>query len=544
MLPARPPQNSTGSETDVFYALSQMEFGDDAVAFAALNLSDHEYKKWGEIDFVVLTQEGLIVIEVKGGQVSLDDRGIWRYESRGRNVVEKTESPIAQASSACFSLCKKFLIPALGATAFNRAPSGFCAILAKSPAAVVRGLVGGPEMPRELVGCSDDVASPAALASFLDRVLEYWQGHPPHPSGTWRADEVATLGHALRPCFDRVPPLSLSAARMRQEQLVLTKEQYAVLDFLEEADRIMCTGGAGCGKTLLAVECLRREHAHDPVLVTGTESLAAQLRATAPAEEDRIFAFSELQRGAADGRAPYRCLIVDEGQQVTNDDGLSLLSTLLQGGLEAGRWRWFSDPNNQVLGDGAFDASCHDRLARLSVAARLGRNCRNTPQIISAVGALTGADVGVAKMAGNGPDVTFLAGATPYERAASAAATIREWLKDPEIHPGEIALLSARPLEQSSVPLIATMALIPFDRWQPGWDRQQAYPRRLAAATIDEFRGLEAPFVVLCDLEAGLPELRKLCYIGLTRANFAVAVGAERECFQILVQFTKGGSGK
>jgi hypothetical protein len=221
-----------------------------------------------------------------------------------------------------------------------------------------------------------------------------------------------------------------------------------------------------------------------------------------------------------------------------------VLSTLLLGGFEAGRWRWFSDPNNQVLGDDAFVVGCHDWLARLAVPARLSRNCRNTPQIISAVGVLTGANVGVAKMAGNGPDVTFLDGETPHERAASAAATIREWLRDPEIQPGEIALLSARPLEQSSVPLIAKLASIPFDRWEPGWDRQAAYPRRLAAATIDEFRGLEAPFVVLCDLEAGLPELSKLCYIGLTRANFAVAIGAERECFQILVQRAKAGSGK
>jgi hypothetical protein len=521
-----------------------MEFGDDAVGFAALNLSDHEYKKWGEIDFVILTEEGLIVIEVKGGQVSLDNRGIWRYESRGRNVVERTESPIAQASSAYFSLCKKFLIPALGASAFNRAPSGFCAILAKSPAAVVRGLVGGPEMPRELVGCIDDVASPAALASFLDRVLEYWRSHPPHPSGVWRAEEIAALGHALRPCFDRVPPLSLSAARTRQEQLLLTEEQYALLDFLEEADRVICTAGAGCGKTLLAIECLRREHRNNPVLVTGTETLAAHLRATVPDEAGRIFSFSEIQRGAADGRAPYRCLIVDEGQQVTNDSALEFLSTLLLGGFEVGRWRWFSDPNNQVLGNDAFVVGCHDRLARLAVPARLSRNCRNTPQIISAVGVLTAANIGTAKMAGNGPDVTFLDGETSHERAVSAAATIREWLNDPEIQPGEIALLSARPLEHSSVPLIARMAAVPFDRWEPGWDRKATFPRRLAAATIDEFRGLEAPFVVLCDLEAGMPELSKLCYIGLTRANFAVAIGAERECFQILVKCAKAGSGK
>lgn len=536
MIPARPGASSTGSELEVFDLLRLAELGEDSVAFAALNLAEHEYKKWGEIDFVVLCREGLVVIEVKGGLVSCDARGIWRYESRGRKPVERTESPIAQASSAYFSLRKNHLHPAVGVEAFRKAPSGFCTILAKTPRIVARGLIGGTEMPPALIGTSEDVRDPSAIVGFLERVFDYWRRRPPGATGKWDEAEVSSIGRALRPCFERIPPLSLSAARVRQEQLVLTEEQYAILDFAGRAPRVLCTGGAGCGKTLLAIECLRREMPNDPLLVTGTASLAAHLRMSAPAEASRILSFDELANGPPDVTRRYGSLIVDEGQQITDASSLRRLDELLQGGLEQGRWRWFSDPNNQVLSNAAFDPACQSTLQKLAFPGTLGHNCRNTPQIVSAVEVLTGADVGAGRMAGRGPDVQFAQGHSPEERIQSTAAIIRQWLKDPEIRAGEIVILSPRALDQSSAWEIARRAGVPIRAWEPGWDRHESYPGRMAAATIDSFRGLEAPFVVLCDMDVSTPDLQRWFYLGLTRANFAVAVAADPACVAALAQ--------
>ena len=534
MIPARPPERSTASEVEMFNLLELAHLGEEAVAFTSVHLSDHEYKKWGEIDFVVLWREGLVVIEVKGGMPSVDGRGVWRYKSRRHKPVERKESPHGQASSAYFSLVRRHLEPHLGFDLMNKAPSGFCTVFARAPRVVAHGLVSEIEMPRALIGAKEDLKDPFTLASFLGGVIEHWKARPPRSSGQWSEPELAGIARALRPMFDRVPPLSLSAARIREEQLVLTEDQYRLLDYSERMPRVLCTGGAGCGKTLIAMECLRREMPADPLLVTGTDSLAPHLRLMAPLEASRIVSFGELCNGDSRGNRAYGCLLVDEGQQLTDNASLSRLGELLKGGLENGHWRWFSDPNYQVLSNGSFDPDCQSHLEKLGAPITLKQNCRNTPQVVTAVELITGADAGAKQMAGNGPDVLFATGSSVEERIQSAAIEIRKWLEDPEIDPSEIVLLSPLRLEDSTAHAIAARASVSIKPWVPGWGQAPAKGGSMALSTIEEFRGLEAPLVVLCDMDRSVPDLRRLFYLGLTRANVALIVVADPGAVQAL----------
>ena len=57
----------------------------------------------------------------------------------------------------------------------------------------------------------------------------------------------------------------------------------------------------------------------------------------------------------------------------------------------------------------------------------------------------------------------------------------------------------------------------------------------LAAATVYEFRGMESPFIVLCDMDSGVAEPIGNFYIGMTRANFALMVLAEASVVRTLV---------
>jgi hypothetical protein len=74
-----------------------------AFAVHSANLPEHEYKRWGEIDFLVVTPSGLIAIEVKGGTVDYVDR-VWRYANGRGRAIESTESPAAQCQSAVRAL--------------------------------------------------------------------------------------------------------------------------------------------------------------------------------------------------------------------------------------------------------------------------------------------------------------------------------------------------------------------------------------------------------------------------------------------------------
>lgn len=526
MVPPVLPPRTTGTEAEVFRLLERVP-SRDAVALCALNLSTHEYKKWGEIDFVIVSGAGMLVLEVKGGQVHCD-RGFWRYESRNHAPIERAESPMAQAGSAYFAL-REHLFRTVGRRMVNEAATGFGVILARTSLrdAEARDLLGGSEMPRPLVGTKEDLRGVDALEALLHRCFDHWGRQMSRAPRTWSATEVATVVGALRPWFDRVAPLSISVAQVREEQLALTAEQYQVLDFSQSVGRVLITGGAGCGKTLLAVECLRRERQYDPVLVTGTESLARHLRASLVDDPSRVYSFQELDRIPGDRRRVFGSLIVDEGQQVTNAESFAVLSSILSGGLEQGRWRWFCDPNNQVLPDARFDQAKHEFLLGNSFPGTLTRNCRTTPQIAQTVQLLTGAAIGDATTKGQGPDVAFADGNSSAVRVSVAVTMVKKWLEDPEIRPGDILLLSPKAPREWSVPEIARQAGLPWQHWEPGWAKSHEHRRSLAAATVEDFRGMESPFVVLCDMDESVGDPASYFYLGMTRANFGLVVIAE-----------------
>ena len=71
----------------------------DGKAVHSLNLPRHEYKRWGEADFVVLASDALLVLEVKGGIVERRG-GTWFYKNGRDEAREAHEPPHVQAGSA------------------------------------------------------------------------------------------------------------------------------------------------------------------------------------------------------------------------------------------------------------------------------------------------------------------------------------------------------------------------------------------------------------------------------------------------------------
>ena len=541
LVPAAPNDRATGSELHVFSLLAQCNLGEFAFALSSLNLAEHDYKRWGEIDFLIAMPEGLIALEVKGGEVSCTN-GIWRFEDRIGRRVEKREAPLAQAQAAYSSLIKSYLAPALGESLLRQVPSGFAVVFPFSARDRCLQLIGGPEMPAEIVGFAEDVASAKGLESFIRRTIGYWRQRMRHAYQPWKPEDVKRLVKSLRPSVDRVEPLSLSMARARLEMLSLTGEQYKILDYLETAPRVLCSGGAGTGKTLIAAECLRRER--NAVLVTGTSTLAKHLRAENLQAPGRIFSFEEIvaMRGAHAGR--FDVLIVDEGQQITNFAAFEVLESLLAKPLSDSRWRWFSDANRQLSSTSNFQPEAQSAIAGwASVRPSLSINCRNTPQIVHAVELITGGILGHTRAKGSGPIVQYASSDDAQGCLQEAAGAIRKWTQDGEVNPGQVICLSARPFAQSSIPEVALLAGLEAMAWQPGWESNRAFPKYLGAATIDAFRGLEAPFAVLCDLGEDSPDFMSNLYLAMTRANFGLFVGCRRQAREKLVLSRMGSPG-
>ena len=73
MIPSQPLDTGSSAERRIFDQLrASLSSADQSGWFAlhSLNLPQHEYKRFGEIDFAVCGPDGLFVLEVKGGGIS------------------------------------------------------------------------------------------------------------------------------------------------------------------------------------------------------------------------------------------------------------------------------------------------------------------------------------------------------------------------------------------------------------------------------------------------------------------------------------------
>ncbi len=530
VIPNMPAAEATGSERKVLSLLRSVDWGGGAArALNSLNLAEHAYQRWGEIDFLLVGAKGLVAIEVKGGDVSCKG-GRWHYEDRLGRVVTRGKSPLVQAKDAFFSLDRNYVAPRLGAGFATAYPAGFCVILAGMGRSDLGELLGGPEFPEELIGAREDLASPAKLQLFLEGVAQYW-ARKNSSSRKIAERDVAELVRLFRPEFERVQALALARDRFNEEMLALTEEQYEILDHWAGAERIYCSSPAGCGKTLLATEMARRSiGAGDSLLfVVGTDALAAVLREQSDIGR-AIATLGEIETLPPAERQKVSVLIVDEGQQLLSKEKIELLDSVVEGGIKLGRWAWFGDVNYQSpYTRKEMDAGVAMLSSAASVRPKLSKNCRNTPEIITTVELAAGVPLGHAIVSGRGQRPTMLAVEDRKEAANAISERIREWL-DEDISLASIALITN---DESPMDLANEVAHLGGFGVKP-WGASVGRDARLAYASIDAFRGLESGFLVLCltGPRSGDDELGRMLYLGMTRANFALAIFAVPETLE------------
>lgn len=298
----------------------------------------------------------------------------------------------------------------------------------------------------------------------------------------------------------------------------LTEEQYYQLDLVEESDRVLCTGGAGTGKTFLAVEVARRDAAKGARVLLTCKSpvLASYLGERVTEEEIDVIA---LDVAVEKTQVPYDVLVLDEAQDVLDFESLEYVSRLVVGGLESGRWRLFLDANNQSSVFGNFDLDALEYLQSLTgVRGPLRRNCRNTRDIVIQTKLVTHADLGTPS-AGHGPPVEWVFFEDNDLEPRLLAAHLGRLLDD-DVVPGDITVLSPLAFEASCASRLPA-------KWKRRFqvvDSEAAaeWPlRELTFATITDFKGLENTFIALVDVESLAATERdlSLLYIAMSRAR-------------------------
>jgi hypothetical protein len=500
----------SAAERKVFQRLLSTDLGVPSVGYHSVNLGRHDYKLVSEIDFIVLTADVLLVLEVKGGRVACHD-GIWIYTDRFDEEHRRSDGPFEQARSAMYSLRRR-LGDHLGSTV-DKLPCGYGVVV---PDCLLD--VSSVEWVSEM--CIDSRSFERSdLAAPLNALRKHIHQATKYNGRSLSADELLAVQRLLRPDFDRVPGLrgteDLDAAFEH-----LTEEQFIGLDYVDGLDRLLFVGGAGTGKTFLAAEAARRHAAsgESVLFLTGGANLAAMLKPRLSVEGIALGTWSTVPEGAFD------VLVIDEGQDIMNSDGLARLDRSVRGGLAGGRWRIFLDDQMQHSVVGSFDPECVELLQAYGAhRVPLHRNCRNTPEIVDQTRVYTGGDMGAA-IAGRGPKVSFV-DVNDEERSSDAVQRELDRLISEGANPGQITVLS--PVESADAAISGTKA------WRKGrvapvspalsatWPVQ-----RVTFASVAAFKGMENRFIVLTDLEM-LPEGkpgRNMLYVAMSRARAGLSI--------------------
>ena len=534
-IPAE-PSFTTASEREVWqYARRQL---DGSVLLVNFRLSDEH--KDHEVDLVALMPEsGIVTVEVKGSHVWYDG-GWWIKRAAGAEQIH----PVDQARDACYAL-RKYVEsdPRWGSR--GRVRWSHHVVLARTELADD---FATPDCPRWQVSGSGDLG---VLGDRLWDTTSLYRKDAREPS----QDDIELIceilaGRAL-PAAD---PVAQAADRAELADR-LTMEQTNLLKVTRMLTRVEIRGGAGSGKTVLAIRqasdlasgrqgsppqrvavvCysyglaahLRREllvgsRRKQPAFVGTFEDLARswQVPITGDRQNSEFWEtelpalMADAAAGLTDGQK-FDAIIVDEAQDFADDWWTPLLRALRDeqdGGLFA-----YSDERQRV-----FARFGRPPLAMVPLV--LDHNLRNTRQIAESF--VTLAPTSMELRGGDGPEVTYVP-ATRSDAIAVADDEVETLLAE-GWNPSDIALLTTGERHPVQAERQETMGFAGY--WDDFWSNDDIFYGHVLG-----FKGMERKAVVLCLNESGRRDRgRERLYVGLSRATDRLIVVGELDSVEAM----------
>ncbi|WP_082099274.1 nuclease-related domain-containing DEAD/DEAH box helicase [Demequina iriomotensis] len=543
LIPPLFPEDAAPGEKAVYRALAKDRTTDDWIVLHSLNIAEHVRNPEGEADFVVIAPNlGVLVIEVKSHEHFSFDHGVWKLG----NQAPTARGPFKQASEAMYSIREDLLkkkvdlrsIPTLSAAWFTATRAR--TMLKPTNEWSEWQVLDSEDLKKDPIG-----AIRRAFAGGVANLDATFRGFSDRGVGP-DLSMAARLASLLRPNFE-FGVVAGDIRSAREHQLVhFVEEQFLALDAMSDNKSVLFTGPAGSGKTLLAMEAARRELAlkrtgslvcfnkllarrlmvdmGDPHLSVGTfhSQLLALTGIKAPSTAGDRFWTRELPDRAVEallerGEPPADFLIIDEIQDLLTDAYLDVFDFMVKGGLSGGRVLMFGDFERQAIyDDGRGRALLEARMPHLP-SHRLTMNCRNLPRIGTSVNFFSGLTPGYRKFRrdDDGTNPVFL----KYARGADQSALLRkaiEGLREEKFDLSEIVVLS--PLGSGSTAATTT------DPWLRNVlvqaDDGTAKRGKIRFSSIQAFKGLEAPAIVVTDLDRrNVPNFESVLYVGLTRAT-------------------------
>lgn len=493
----------------------------------------------GEADFVVAHPEkGYLTIEVKGGSIEWNpSTDQWTSTDRD-GLVHRIKDPVKQARDAKYEILRRLRNELGWGRHWIRIRHGVIFPHCDLP----RDTSFGMDRPSWLF-CDRGTFNGRFADWIADRFSTHDPDDQPSQAGGLGHDGMKALHRLLAEPLHFHAPLSQFSVDDDHSLGLLTVQQFHLLDMMEDQPRVAVRGGAGTGKTVLAMESARRRArlGERVLFICYNRGLARRLRRDLAGSGVTARSFHRLCRDMADAAGipiptqtdkktlhevvlpellvnaldhlpdrRFDTVIVDEGQDF-RPHWWPAVDMLLRPGRRA-KLQIFYDANQRLYGH--ISSLPEDAGA---APFRLTRNLRNTRRIHEVVMKhYEGIDVLPNDVLGSWPEAILTEGDDFYRQAAE---TVVRLVRQDRYAPDQIAVLVANENERCEVDRCLASAGVPRTQCD------ESHDNAVTLDTIRRFKGLEAHAVVLVATPAALAE-KELAYVALSRARgHLLAVG-------------------
>jgi hypothetical protein len=502
-----------------------------------LDKKENQNAQEGETDFILAHPEyGVLFLEVKGGEISLDQKSqTWITKSRTGRISE-IKDPFAQARSSMHAIYTK-LRDHNAPTRNYYWPISYA--VAFPEISVPRGL--RPDAPKDII---IDQADLIDIQTKVSNIYHYWQESQSNPSVPGRVG-IEALVDFIAPRWQLKSRLSVSFKREREQINQLTQSQFNAFQMLSTFRRLAIVGGAGTGKTMLALEKTRQlsqeglqvlflcynvnlaswlnqiTNHQDNVLITNFHDFCvkaadwANLPLPIGRRDQNYFdeKLPNLLLEAVDSmKHRFDAIVVDEGQDFKSDEWWLALDALLSD-PQKGIFYVFLDDNQRI----------YSQLNNIPISnppITLNENCRNTKRIHNAILPYSHATYPTKCHADSpiGREPVLIPCQANQQRDQLRKLLVK-LVDEEKIEPIDIVILTPNSFDNSSWAegdVIAKFTLT--------WNLETKLPLAVRVSTIHSFKGLESPVIILTDLDSAWSD--EMIYVGLSRAcNQAYILG-------------------
>lgn len=510
----------------------------------------------GETDLVIAhPDKGLLIVEVKGGQIRRDGQGRW-YSG----VHELKQPPFEQARTSKYAILGKLREvpewtghdPRAGhAVAFPDVD------LATLPAGA---RVLGTDAPTELVLDGSTLETDQSTRRGIERAFDHWLGDGAGAGVPLGEGGVRLLDRLFMPQLELRPLLRRQIEVDTRELVQLTRNQYVVLDHLRGVRRAVISGPAGSGKTMLAVEKARRLIAEGfrVLLLCFNQPLARHLTRELSAQSAsgrlEVSTFHQLclelgreagvlgperqvkdqswwsrtlpealDRAVQTRGGRYHAVIVDEGQDFEASWLMTLPFLLVEPWEDV--FYLFHDPSQALYRPDVSDVVARELRLESSF---IPDNCRNPAPVHELAQRFYAGTEPIQALRESGRAPELIAAEDEHETVQVVRRTLHRLVHDERVLPDRIVVLTGVSLSQSAVwrqRVYGNEVL-----WNgsyddaghslglPPEDQPEQPPDAVLCDSIRRFKGLEREVVILVELSADDPALDRFLYVGITRA--------------------------